>query len=258
MRLLVDREVERAAVAGLKGLHGAQQTLEFVVDVLVRAELHREAAEVVEARVRGVRDIDPGDAALHAQLADLAQDRREIVDLAHLGLPGSDRLADLRGDRHQPLDADQAGELVRVQAGEQLAAAVDGPGAALRGHARDCDGLRDDDLQPVRHLQIDHRGLHIGQLGVDAAHRGEAVDKEEVVALLDAGGVDDLLVRIALVSLHLHLCDAEEDGEREHQRRDHQEECERREEHAAFFSFFRTSGHAFTFSFLCVGPGSLS
>ena len=60
--------------------------------------------------------------------------------------------------------------------------------------------------------------------------------------------LDDLLVRIALVALHLHLCDAEEDGEREQRRR-----------RAAFYNYFtdRKWGDTATYD-LCLDTGRVT
>ena len=107
---------------------------------------------------------------------------------------------------------------------QDLTAVVNGP--FLVAHLEIGQGLAllhgDDDL--IGQLPLHGDLLDIGELGKDPAGGRDAVKEEQVVALFDDDGLDDLLVGVMLVSLHLNVGHAEEnahhkdDGHNDHQK----------------------------------------
>ena len=107
---------------------------------------------------------------------------------------------------------------------EELAVLVNDPVVILERDIAHGAALRDGDDDAARQLARDHDVVDVGQLFEDAARRVIAVDEEEVFALFEPGGEDDLLIRIAGVALDLDGRDGEENAHRQQNQNDAPEE----------------------------------
>ena len=76
MRAFVDRQVDGAGVAVRELGDRALQHAEFVLDIFIRAEAHREPSVIGKAGVGRIRQVDDRDLGRHVAREQLAKDRR--------------------------------------------------------------------------------------------------------------------------------------------------------------------------------------
>ena len=86
MRALVDRQIDGAGIAGRELRYGALEHAEFILNILVCTEAHREPPIIEKARARRVRKVDHRDLGRHVAREQLPEDRREIRDLRRVGV----------------------------------------------------------------------------------------------------------------------------------------------------------------------------
>ena len=227
MRALVDRQIDGAGIAGRELRYGALEHAEFILDILVCTEAHREPSVIEKARARRVRKVDHRDLGRHVAREQLPEDRRKVRDLRRVGVAGVEHLADLRFHRRDAVDTGEAGQFAVRDGLEQLAVLVDDPVAVVRLDVGHGAALLDRNGDAVRQGARDLCFVHIGKLAEDAAGRRETVDEKEVVALADARGVNDLLGRVDGVSDDLDLRDAEKHAHPQHKRHADQQEDQR-------------------------------
>ena len=233
MRAFVDRQVDGAGVAVRELGDRALQHAEFVLDIFIRAEAHREPPVIGKAGVGRIRQVDDRDLGRHVAREQLAEDRREICDLRRVGLAGIEHLADLRFDRRDAVDPGKTGQLALRDGLEQLAVLVHDPVAVVRLDVSHGAALLDRDRDTVGQRARDLRFVHIRQLAEDTAGSREAVDEKQIVARADAGGLDDLLGRVDGVAHHLDLGDTEKYAHAQDERRADQQKDQRLQQRPA-------------------------
>ena len=233
MCAFVDRQVDGAGIAGRELGDRALQHTEFVLDIFIRAEAHRESSVIGEAGVGRIRQVDDRDLGRHVAREQLAEDRRQIRDLRRIGLTGVEHLADLRLDRRNAVDPGKAGQLALRDGFEQLAVLVQNPVTAIRLNIGHGAALLDRDGDAVGQRARDLRFVHIRELAEDAAGSRETVDEKQIVARADAGGLDDLLGRVDGVAHDLDLCNTEKYAHAQDERRADQQKDQRLQQRPA-------------------------
>ena len=123
---------------------------------------------------------------------------------------GLERFAYKQCSRRDADYRDKPGKLVLRRLAQHLAAVVDRPVLVAKDDIGQRLAFFHSDRDLVRQLSLDGDLLDIRQLREDAAQGGEPVkEKEQVVALLDVYGPDDLFIGIVCVSFDLYIRNSE-------------------------------------------------